>query len=378
MNKDYFYILLGVVGVAAIAFVFFFVSGIRGIHLIAEEQEASTDLFMKNVRFYKYKCYGDYAFGDPLLQIMQYPEYGLEEDYIPENLTSISSTYVMGGRQVQVRGDVKPQVEALVAAARAAGHQVAVNSGYRTFGQQKQLASLPEGDLDHPKTAIPGFSEHHLGTAVDISVPAAYGFDAVGAGYAWLAANAEQYGFVLSYPKGKEEETGFRHEPWHFRYVGLTNAERLKTDNTLLNELVNAYLLNTDDGMLYPHAFSSKPLFVGLLRGNELRQILEYNYIDAVISEGHLTGIVAKIKAKESFMYPGAEGQTAAVSVVQNKLTHNGEDLELLTAHTIIDEKPLILEMVYVPGVDSYLVVSYLSPINQSKVVLPYLLEVCN
>ena len=378
MNKDYFPVVLGAVGVTAIAFVFFFVSGVRGIHLITEEQEVSSDLFFKNVRFYKYKCYGDYNFGDPLLQIMQYPEYGLDEDYIPDNLVAISSIYLVGGRQVQVQGDVKQPAEAFLAAARAAGHPVVINSGYRTFEQQKQLALLPEGDLDHPKTAIPGFSEHHLGTAVDISVPAIYGFDAVGAGYTWLAANAEQYGFILSYPKGKEEETGFRHEPWHFRYVGISNAQRLNADDTLLNELTNAYLLNTDDGKLYPHAFSSKPLFVGVLRGNELRQILEYKFIDSVISVGHITGIIAKIKSKESFIYPSAEGETIAVSVIKNTFTHNSEDLELISAQTIISEKPLIIEMVYIPRINSYLVVSYLSPINQSKIVLPYLLQVCN
>ncbi len=63
------------------------------------------------------------------------------------------------------------------------------------------------------RAARPGHSEHELGLAVDLDNP---DVETV----RWLEANAWRYGFVASYPTGKEKETGFRPEPWHLRFIG--------------------------------------------------------------------------------------------------------------------------------------------------------------
>lgn len=82
--------------------------------------------------------------------------------------------------------------------------------------------------------AIPGCSEHNAGLAMDI-VSSDYWSDHSDLDesfeqlphFNWLIANSWKYGFVLSYPKDKEEITGIIYEPWHYRFVGLKHAENI-------------------------------------------------------------------------------------------------------------------------------------------------------
>ncbi len=77
--------------------------------------------------------------------------------------------------------------------------------------------------------APPGFSEHHLGTALDFGIGAPVGVDfARTPQAAWLAARAAEFGFALSYPPGSESVTGMVAEPWHYRYVGREHATNAK------------------------------------------------------------------------------------------------------------------------------------------------------
>ena len=82
----------------------------------------------------------------------------------------------------------------------------------------------------------PGTSEHHLGLAVDFN-NVDEGFENTKA-YAWLLENASDYGFVLRYPKEKEDITGIEYEPWHWRYVGPEHAKKMKEQNLCLEEYV--------------------------------------------------------------------------------------------------------------------------------------------
>ena len=82
----------------------------------------------------------------------------------------------------------------------------------------------------------PGTSEHHLGLAVDFN-NVDEGFENTKA-YAWLLENASDYGFVLRYPKEKEDITGIEYEPWHWRYVGQEHAKKMKEQNLCLEEYV--------------------------------------------------------------------------------------------------------------------------------------------
>ncbi len=94
-----------------------------------------------------------------------------------------------------------------------------VHSGYRSYATQKAV-----WDGDYTLTALPGYSEHQTGWAVDLAGKngkcAIYECFANTTEGKWLAANSYKYGFILRYPKGMQNVTGYQFEPWHYRYVG--------------------------------------------------------------------------------------------------------------------------------------------------------------
>ncbi|MBQ7860248.1 MAG: M15 family metallopeptidase, partial [Faecalibacterium sp.] len=93
------------------------------------------------------------------------------------------------------------------------------------------------------KTVVtpPGCSEHNCGLAADINSPEYYPLEEPfknTKAYAWLCAHAEEYGFILRYPKDKEDITGIIYEPWHWRYVGVENAKAINASGLCLEEYV--------------------------------------------------------------------------------------------------------------------------------------------
>lgn len=99
------------------------------------------------------------------------------------------------------------------------GDQLRLQSVFRDYSIQQSIY-----DGNDTLTARPGHSEHQTGLAIDISplsgeCATQICFAQTQAGQ-WLAANAWQYGFVLRYPDGKTDITGYQFEPWHYRYVG--------------------------------------------------------------------------------------------------------------------------------------------------------------
>ena len=83
--------------------------------------------------------------------------------------------------------------------------------------------------------AEPGKSEHHLGLAFDINVPGASSFQGTKQ-CAWLHKNCWRFGFILRYPAGKEEITGYSAEAWHIRYVGVHHALYMQAHDLVLEE----------------------------------------------------------------------------------------------------------------------------------------------
>ena len=81
------------------------------------------------------------------------------------------------------------------------------------------------------ESARPGFSEHQTGLAVDVGMANAtcevdQCFGATPAGK-WVAANGYKYGFIVRYPQGLSDITGYEYEPWHLRYVGVGLATEM-------------------------------------------------------------------------------------------------------------------------------------------------------
>jgi len=114
------------------------------------------------------------------------------------------------------------------------GLKMASQSAYRSYSAQVStyngwVASKGQEAADLT-SARPGFSEHQTGLTIDISAsPAKCSLAACFADTEqgkWLAENAWKYGFILRYPEGQTDVTGYEFEPWHYRYIGIDLAEQ--------------------------------------------------------------------------------------------------------------------------------------------------------
>jgi zinc D-Ala-D-Ala carboxypeptidase len=142
----------------------------------------------------------------------------------------------LGSDAPKLSSDAARDLKRLVDDAAAYGEKLVVASAYRFYEDQRlsheRLASVYGEEGAHAMSAKAGHSQHQLGTAVD--------FTNAQAGYqvwepfgqtsasAWLEVHAPEHGFVLAYPPGKELQTGYRWEPWHYRYMGKENASRIE------------------------------------------------------------------------------------------------------------------------------------------------------
>ena len=108
---------------------------------------------------------------------------------------------------------------------------------YRDKGLSEAAAREKAAVIVNP----PGCSEHNCGLAADLNSPEHTTLDtgfADTAAFRWLCENAEQYGFILRYPKEAESVTGISYEPWHWRYVGPENAALLNQSGLCLEDAI--------------------------------------------------------------------------------------------------------------------------------------------
>ena len=180
--------------------------------------------------------------GEPLVLVDR--SHALPRDYAPGDLASLPAYGVptVGGRDLMLRHEATEHLKDLVSAAATEGEELVVASAFRSYDDQsftyERLKSIYGSGAD-AMSATPGHSQHQLGTAVDFTNSvAAYQvqpvFGQTSAAW-WLQKNATEYGFVLSYPPGKDE-TGYDFEPWHYRYIGIENAWRLERAGLTLQE----------------------------------------------------------------------------------------------------------------------------------------------
>jgi len=132
-------------------------------------------------------------------------------------------------------------------AGKADGVTLTPVSGYRSYSKQKYLYNnlvqeyLADGYSQAESEALastrrmpPGSSEHNIGIAMDIGwVDSRF---ANSAEYAWLCEHAADYGFILRYTEENKKYTGVKAEPWHWRYVGVENAGKIKASGLSLEE----------------------------------------------------------------------------------------------------------------------------------------------
>lgn len=147
--------------------------------------------------------------------------YKLAEDYKPDDLVEVESNYGRGF----LRKEAYEAYKKMQDDAEKEGLSMYITSPYRSYDTQYKLynyyLSIDPQEVVDTYSARPGNSEHQLGLAVDILSP---GYD-FGNFYQtkeaeWLKENAYKYGFIFRYPEDKVDITGYKFEPWHYRYVG--------------------------------------------------------------------------------------------------------------------------------------------------------------
>ncbi|HUC88564.1 MAG TPA: CapA family protein [Candidatus Paceibacterota bacterium] len=163
-----------------------------------------------------------------------------DASYIPSDLEKLPKN--ISTSNICLIKEAKDALEDMLEAASEAGYTIVASSGFRDYDTQKGIFDndLKTKNIDVSNSvAKPGFSEHQLGVAVDLTSKSIAYASASGKfentnEAKWLEANAYLYGFIQSYPKGKEDITGYMYEPWHYRYVGVENAlEIIKTGETV-------------------------------------------------------------------------------------------------------------------------------------------------
>ena len=172
--------------------------------------------------------------------------YKLDEDFVPDDLVEFDQEYCNDDVQEGNR-------EAVVAfknmyeAAKKEGLGLVINSSYRSYQDQENICNTfkdlyGEGYVTK-YVALPGFSEHQTGLAFDIGSTSSKIF-AESKEYEWMKDNAYKYGFILRFTKSNAYITGFRSEPWHYRYVGKKVAKYIYDNNISLEEYYAEFLDN--------------------------------------------------------------------------------------------------------------------------------------
>lgn len=181
--------------------------------------------------------------------------YFLNENFIPMKLKEIDSRYILPGKKDQYfHGDAIDFLTDMLDEAADDGLDIKVVSAYRSFDEQiavKGQHTLVYGSGANAFSADQGYSEHQLGTTVDLTNPTVAGaFTSFAATdeYEWLQKNAYKFGFILSYP---ENNTFYDFEPWHWRFVGTDLARDLRRDGVEFYEWdqrkIDEYLISIFD-----------------------------------------------------------------------------------------------------------------------------------
>lgn len=168
--------------------------------------------------------------------------YRIPDSYSPDLV------YVCGSGE-RLDRKIASHYEEMYRAAAADGVTLTPCSGYRSYetqernynrkieffegqGYSREEAKVKAATIIMP----PGSSEHNLGYAMDIVCVEEWFEDT--AEFRWLQENAADYGFILRYPKDKQDITKVIYEPWHWRYVGVENAKAIKASGLVLEEFL--------------------------------------------------------------------------------------------------------------------------------------------
>lgn len=206
----------------------------------------STAIFSKTTIYgvpeLRYMKYEDD--GDLLMLVNKY--YGLPSDYSPTDMVSIASKYstYSGAKMKSV---AYKAFKKMYNAAADEGLNFKICSAYRSYTQQKSLFNnymySRGASTAFILSAYPGRSEHHTGLAMDLltgrngwAMSNSFGTTKEGK---WIKKHCAEYGFIIRYPDGKTDITGYGYESWHLRYVGKDVAKEIMSNDLTLEEYLD-------------------------------------------------------------------------------------------------------------------------------------------
>lgn len=168
----------------------------------------------------------------------------LRSDYTPKNLVKLNIEFLSDTSNEArcMEKKAADSLEDLVATAKKENIILIGSSAYRSYKSQlrilKEETDKKGVDYADKYVAKPGQSEHQSGLAIDVTNRVRC-FDKTSKEAQWLANNAHKFGFILRYPDGKENITGYNYEPWHIRYVGKDIAKEIYKKNITLEEYLS-------------------------------------------------------------------------------------------------------------------------------------------
>lgn len=216
----------------------------------------------------------------------------LASDYVPEDLVTVEPAYSNGGKlKSEVNDAFCDLVEAMWA---ETGLHLVNASPYRSYQTQKNLYARYRTQYSEATTdrfsARAGYSEHQTGLALDVIAPGGTlnGFKNTQQ-FVWMRDNAHRFGFILRYGDGMEYITGYKFEPWHYRYVGVDAATFIYENDLTFEEYYAYYVKNKPPSGSFT-AKKKQPLTAFSLARSRAISLRSY----------YLTSLVTSLSAKSA------------------------------------------------------------------------------
>ncbi len=180
------------------------------------------------------------------------------DDFKPQNLVKPETPYFGYGENYKLRKVAADALDKLCKDAKKANLTINNVSAYRSIDYQRDLykSNVKQKGEEHANkfSSKPGHSEHHTGLCTDVSSPIMN--HSLEQNYIekpegkWLAENAHKYGFIIRYPKGKANLTGYEYEPWHIRYLGVPLATYLYETELTYEEFLALQVAKTKEQII--------------------------------------------------------------------------------------------------------------------------------
>lgn len=218
-----------------------------------DKEDSSQETVNEGRDNYKQNLKSSGTISDPVtvenptsMEVLVNKKRKLPDGYVPPDLVvpEVPFYFEEFHPKKQMRQKAATALDKLFKAAEQAGLELVAASGYRSYDRQKQIYEnnvATKGRKEADKfSARPGTSEHQTGLAMDVTTAdVAFAlkqtFKQTDEG-SWLAKRAHGYGFIIRYPEGKSEVTGYSYEPWHLRYVGKDIAAEIHEKKITLEE----------------------------------------------------------------------------------------------------------------------------------------------